>query len=155
MNHSIHEDEFLIKIEALAVALSNGDVEKIYSLRKVVRSISIFEAARDWEKMDAVFLLYFLNKFINDVWRHFGTDAPFEDITDVVSEISKQLGQSLLGILPQVRREEPDQTYNELNLLIKLYFNKLVFIETILEKKYDLGCSILPKEGIVNEVLQT
>ena len=152
MNKSMNEDEFITKIEKLALTLSEGNVENIYSLRKIVRSISIFEAARDWKKKDAVFLLYFLNKFINDVWRHFGTDAPFEDITDVVSDISKQLGQFLLGILPQVGREESDQTYNELNSLIKLYFNKLVYIEN-LEKKYDQGCSILPKEGIVNEAL--
>lgn len=152
---NLTEAEFLTQIKELAAALSDGDFEQIYHMRKIVRSISLFEAAREWEKKDAAFLLYFLNKFINDVWRHFGTDAPFDDITDVVSEISKQLGQSLLRILPQIGREEPDQTYNELNLLIKLYFDKLVHIETNLDKKYDLGCSPLPKEGIVNEPLQT
>ena len=148
-NETISEVEFLNQIEQLATSLSQGDNEKIFSLRKVVRSISVYEAASHWQKKNAVFILYFLNEFINDVWRNFGTDAPFEDITTIVSEISKQLGESLLMILPLIEHEKFDQSYMALNSLIRLYFDKLVYIETKLEKKYDVGQSISSNEEII------
>jgi hypothetical protein len=141
MDEDIHsEKEFLDLVEKYTLGLLSGEdrivCESITNLRKMVRDISILDASQEWRSSNSIFLLYFLDKFIRDMWIHFGADAPFEDITNVQIDISKKLGKTLEILLNAVRERSSDEPYVSLNFLINYYLDQLTYIEQKLQKKY-------------------
>jgi hypothetical protein len=141
MDEEIHsEKELLDLIEKYANGLLNEDKIEVYNnitiLRRISRSISIFDISLELELKKSTFLLYFLDKFIRDLWVHLGADAPFDNITDMQIDISREFGKVLVLLIKAAKEETNDEVYNALNLLINYYLSQLTKMEKDIHKEY-------------------
>jgi hypothetical protein len=141
MDEEIHsEKELLDLIEKHATGLLSGDRIKVYDsitiLRRIVRSISIFDISMELELKKSTFLLYFLDKFIRDIWVHLGADAPFDNITDMQIDLSREFGKVLVLLIQSAKEEPNNEMYNELNSLINYYLDQLLKMEKQIHKEY-------------------
>lgn len=134
------DEEFLDLVEEYTLGILDGNKKIVYesitNLRKMVRDISMLDASQKWKSKNSIFVLYFLDKFIRDMWIHLGADAPFEDITNVQIDISKKLGETLKVFVNAAREMSSDGSYTSLNFLIECYLSQLTYMEQKLHKKY-------------------